>query len=135
MPLSVVPPKTVSVVTFECDRCHKTVVREQDVTLLPSGAPSTLDPEPELPDGWKEVSNPVLSGPRLLFDRRDCMGVWFATFVRVAYGGPEELPPRRRRSADGELVQPDPSLGLSEDEPEPLAKRRRDQVEPEAALS
>jgi len=72
---------------YECDRCGKRAKVERD----PESAP-------QVPKGWELVRHPDLTGDTMLiFDRRDCMGVWFSTWVRVRYGGPEELPPRKRR--------------------------------------
>jgi len=85
MPIIESPVIAMRRVSFICDRCGK----QKTIELL-----SDSDPIIE-PDGWKSAHHPE-SDDFLYFETRSCMSAWYATFVRVLYGGPSELPPRKR---------------------------------------
>jgi hypothetical protein len=75
-------------VTFECDRCRRTKVVEVNEGTLLTGV--------EPPSGWRTCYHPADAPKELIFDTRSCMSSWYATWVRVLYGGPETLPARKR---------------------------------------
>jgi len=92
VPITQTPVIAMARVTFECDRCHRVkVVEVNEGTLLTGVAP---------PSGWREAHHPdkggILPDDKLIFDTRSCMSSWYATWVRVLYGGPETLPARKR---------------------------------------
>lgn len=138
MPVTIIPPETVSRVTFECDRCHKKV--DTDVPMSPAMESSLNHPSAlTLPEGWKSALHPDThfeDAQVLYFDRRDCMGVWFGRWIRVTYGGPEELPPRQRPTkgsvgepSDGATLTPENSI-FTEGGPGLLPTKDSDYVDP-----
>lgn len=88
MPITQTPVIAMARVTFECDRCHKVKVVEVNEGTLLAGV--------EPPSGWRTCYHPADAPKELIFDTRSCMSSWFATWVRVLYGGPEALPARKR---------------------------------------
>lgn len=101
MPVNAEQPKTVAVQTYECDRCHRKKVVEIPVDVDYKAAEPVREPLPITPpQGWEIVHHPDPTGlnedwHKLVFDTRSCMSAWFATWIRVRYGGPEELPKRK----------------------------------------
>jgi hypothetical protein len=95
MPFTETPVITLRRVIIECDRCGKKKQLDVEDGAEPEDAMDLLP-------SWQSVWRPDPSEDqpphvqRLYFDSRSCMSSWFATFVRVLYGGPAELPPRKR---------------------------------------
>lgn len=106
MTVTIQPPKSVALATFTCDRCGKEVLVEFD--------PAPSQDAPDLPGGWQRSGHPDPGDMAVLtFDTRACMSTWYATWIRVLYGGPEELPKRRSRNEPDEPVtKPEPPLTL-----------------------
>jgi len=101
VPLTESPVIALKRFVLECDRCAKQKVMEvteTDIASWGQGDP----PDDVLPKGWARVRRPdpvsLEECENLWFDTRSCMSAWFATFVRVRYGGPAELPARRTKS-------------------------------------
>lgn len=130
MPIAVQEPRTVRVFTLTCDRNPKHTKRFE---LEPDETESEFE-------GWVSARHPDPghSSDLLWFDSRECMGVFLKTYVRVLFGGPEELPKRRSHShveaaKSGESEIPEPTedvvqameLALNDPDEEPTPKRAK----------
>ena len=100
MPVIESPVITLRRVKVICDRC---------------GRLKAVDLESDAPEvdvvgtiGWQMVRHPrpELEGENLYFDTRSCMSAWYGQFVRVLYGGPADLPPRRSKKSVPVKVSP-----------------------------
>ena len=110
MTVTIVPPKTVSLAIFTCDRdgCGRTIEVEYE-------SDQEVPSEPELPAGWRPAGHPDVGDETVLtFHSQSCMSVWFATYVRVLYGGPEELPKRRSRKVEVSTLPEDTTVSGSD---------------------